>query len=158
MIVLVRDAKTGLILVEPPESELWLLREKSGVGRAAKNEWNVLKEVGPDLFKEMDDHRRWHLGFTDYYDVYVWQVGAGLGFMSLYTSVQEVSSFGIPFKATAKKSLLYPSLSYTLMNCARAVRCKLVLIDLVFADFVRLLSRHIVSFRQQTFTIQPLQF
>lgn len=63
--LLVRDAKTGSILVKPPEDELWLVREKSGVGRAARNEWNVLKQVGTDFFDEMDKHRKWHFGFKE---------------------------------------------------------------------------------------------
>lgn len=65
MVLLVRDAKTGKIVVQPPEKELWLLREKSGMGRAAKNEWNVIRSVGPDFFQEMDDYRQWHFGFKD---------------------------------------------------------------------------------------------
>jgi hypothetical protein len=92
MIVLVRDAKTGRILVQPPERELWLIREKSGLGRASKNEWNILEEVGTDFFKKADDRRKWHFGFTDYYDVYVWDATPGLSFDPLYGGVTEVSS------------------------------------------------------------------
>jgi hypothetical protein len=33
---LVRDQKTGLIVHQPPTEELWLVREKSGFGRANK--------------------------------------------------------------------------------------------------------------------------
>ena len=65
LIILVRDAQTGSILVKPPEKELWLIREKSGVGRAARNEWNVVKQVGTQFFEEMDKHRRWHFGFKE---------------------------------------------------------------------------------------------
>jgi hypothetical protein len=65
LVLLVRDAKTGSILVKPPEDKLWLVREKSGVGRAAKNEWNIIQQVGTNFFEEMDKHRRWHFGFKE---------------------------------------------------------------------------------------------
>jgi hypothetical protein len=53
LLILVRDAETGELLIKPPEEERWLLREKSGLGRASKNGWNVLKSVGPKFFEEM---------------------------------------------------------------------------------------------------------
>lgn len=65
MVLLVRDAATGAILVQPPEGELWLFREKIGIGRAAKKEWTVVKEVGPAFFEEMERNRPWRFGFRD---------------------------------------------------------------------------------------------
>jgi hypothetical protein len=53
---LVRDCKTGRILIQPPAEELWLLREKSGWGRAARNEFNIITEVGPAFFEQMVSH------------------------------------------------------------------------------------------------------
>jgi hypothetical protein len=50
---LVRDRKTGRILIQPPKNELWLLREKSGWGRATRNEFDVIGEIGPDFFEQM---------------------------------------------------------------------------------------------------------
>jgi hypothetical protein len=50
---LVRDRKTGRILIQPPEEELWLLREKSGWGRATRNEFDVVGEIGPAFFEQM---------------------------------------------------------------------------------------------------------
>jgi hypothetical protein len=50
---LVRDRKTGRIVVQPPKKELWLLREKSGWGRATRNEFNIIGEIGPDFFEQM---------------------------------------------------------------------------------------------------------
>ena len=44
VVVLIRDAKTGRILVKPPESpdkQTWLVRQKSGLGRVSRNEWTV---------------------------------------------------------------------------------------------------------------------
>ena len=65
LVILVRDAKTGDIIVKPPEEELWLVREKVGLGRAAKNDWNVISEVGSEFFEQMDEHRKWHFGFKE---------------------------------------------------------------------------------------------
>jgi hypothetical protein len=50
---LVRDRKTGRILIQPPQEELWLLREKSGWGRATRNEFDVIGEIGPAFFEQM---------------------------------------------------------------------------------------------------------
>ncbi|MCJ1287642.1 hypothetical protein MMC26_006994 [Xylographa opegraphella] len=80
--------KTGRIISKPPQEDLWLLREKSGIGRAAKNEWNVIKQIGPDFFKEMEDHRRWHFGFVEHYDLYIWDNAAGGKYSDLYNTIQ----------------------------------------------------------------------
>jgi hypothetical protein len=50
---LVRDRKTGRILIQPPKHEMWLLREKSGWGRATRNEFDIIGEIGPDFFEQM---------------------------------------------------------------------------------------------------------
>ena len=89
--LLVRDAKTACILVQPPEKELWLRREKFGLGRAIKKEWNIVQKVGADFFREAEEQRKWHSGFTDYYDVYVWDLEPGKGYWNLHTAIQEVS-------------------------------------------------------------------
>lgn len=52
VLVLIRDAKTGKILTSPPDDELWLNRDKAGVGRASKNEWNVRAFVGKKFFEQ----------------------------------------------------------------------------------------------------------
>ena len=95
VLLLVRDAKTGEIVISPPKEQLWLLREKSGLGRAVKHEWKVLKEVGPEFFKEMEVSRRWNLGFNDYYDVIIWDLNAGEPFGNVYSSISDVSISGL---------------------------------------------------------------
>ena len=68
LLLLVRDGKTGSILVKPRDEHTWLVREKTGLGRAARNEWNIIKKVGTEFFEDMDKHREWHFGFKE-----VWQ-------------------------------------------------------------------------------------
>lgn len=87
---LVRDAKTGRVLISPPEDELWLLREKSGWGRASRNEYEVLGEVGPVFFEAMDKSRKWHFGFEEFYDVYIWDSSPGRSFFILQRKIEEV--------------------------------------------------------------------
>jgi hypothetical protein len=91
LLMLVRDAETGRILVKPPEDERWLIRGKSGMGRAAKGEWNTIKSVGPEFFEEMDSYRKWNFGFKEYYDIILWDLQIGESFPALYNAVQEVS-------------------------------------------------------------------
>lgn len=90
VLLLVRDGKTGRILVSPPEDELWLVRQKAGLGRAIKHEWNVQKKVGTAFFEEMETSRRWSLGFKDYFDIIVWDLEPGELFANVYQTVTEV--------------------------------------------------------------------
>lgn len=91
VLLLVRDGKTGRILVSPLEDELWLVRQKAGLGRAIKHEWNVQKKVGTMFFEEMETSRKWSLGFKDYFDIIVWDLEPGDFFANVYQTVTEVS-------------------------------------------------------------------
>ncbi|KAI1074329.1 hypothetical protein F5B20DRAFT_586346 [Whalleya microplaca] len=72
LLVVVRDGRTGKIITAPSEDELWTWRQKQGIGRASKNERDVLLEVGHEYFDMVDVLRKWRLGFDDYYDVWIW--------------------------------------------------------------------------------------
>ncbi|CAH0052439.1 unnamed protein product [Clonostachys solani] len=72
VMVLVRDGKTGRVMTAPPEEHLWTYRQKSGIGRASKNEWVNVLEVGPKFFASSDKLRDWRFAFDDYYEVYMW--------------------------------------------------------------------------------------
>jgi hypothetical protein len=87
---LVRDAKTGHVLISPPEDELWLLREKSGWGRASRNEYETIGEVGTAFFEAMDKSRKWHFGFEEFYDVYIWDANPGRSFFILQRKIEEI--------------------------------------------------------------------
>ena len=95
MLLLVRDAKTGKILYEPPldpdgESSTWLIRHKAGLGRASKNEWKIVSEVGPEFFETAEKHRQWHFEFNDHYNAYIWDLVPGDHFSNLYDKVHMV--------------------------------------------------------------------
>jgi hypothetical protein len=90
LLLLVRDAETGQLLIKPPEEERWLYREKSGLRRASRSDWHIIKSIGPQFFEEMDKWREWKFSFKEYYDVYVWDLEAGEPFPVLYNCVQEV--------------------------------------------------------------------
>ncbi|PVH94676.1 hypothetical protein DM02DRAFT_602165 [Periconia macrospinosa] len=89
LLVLVRDAKTGDILVKPPKEERWLIREKIGWGRASKNEYKDIAWVGPKFFEAMDKYRKWHFNFEDHYDLYIWDAISGRTFDSLNTTLTQ---------------------------------------------------------------------
>ncbi|KAL7944080.1 hypothetical protein V8C42DRAFT_96105 [Trichoderma barbatum] len=74
LLVLVRDGRTGRVITAPPEKHLWTHRRKQGIGRASKNEWQNILEVGPDYFDMTDSLREWRFGFDDYYDVFIWDL------------------------------------------------------------------------------------
>ncbi|KAK0102680.1 hypothetical protein ONS95_006282 [Cadophora gregata] len=90
LLVLVRDAETGNLVLKPPEEERWLWRQKAGLGRASKNEWDVIKSVGPQFFEDMEKYRGWNFSFKEYYDVFVWDLEPGECFPVLYNTVQEM--------------------------------------------------------------------
>lgn len=64
--LMVRDAKTGKILVRPPEEHNWLVRVQGGLGRDDRVE---KLHVGEDELYDLLENRRsesWKLGFNDY--------------------------------------------------------------------------------------------
>ncbi|KAJ4356406.1 uncharacterized protein N0V89_004439 [Didymosphaeria variabile] len=95
---LVRDRKTGKILVRPPEEEFWLLREKAGWGRASKNEFETIIEIGAEFFETVEDSRKWHFGFEEYYDVYVWDADPGKPYFALQRRLEELLARAIRVK------------------------------------------------------------
>ncbi|KAI8668515.1 hypothetical protein NCS55_00877700 [Fusarium keratoplasticum] len=72
LLIMVRDGKTGRVITAPPEEQLWTYRMKQGLGRASRNEWRNVLEVGPLYFDMTDMLREWRFGFDDYYDVFIW--------------------------------------------------------------------------------------
>ncbi|PGH07906.1 hypothetical protein AJ79_06113 [Helicocarpus griseus UAMH5409] len=90
MMLVVRDGKTGKIIVKPPEEHAWLFREKVGHRRASRAPWNVLKRVDEAFFNEMERRRAFRLGFDDFYDLYIWSSAPGDPFDALHSSVSEM--------------------------------------------------------------------
>lgn len=90
LLVLVRDGKTGRVITAPPEEHLWTYRRKQGIGRASKNEWVNVLEVGPHYFEMTDALRKWQFGFDDYYDVVIWDLPSDQPPMEMYNLVISV--------------------------------------------------------------------
>ena len=90
VVVLVRDGKTGKIILKPPTEQNWLARYKEGVGRASKREFITTQSVGEKFFEEMDRLRKWSLSFNEYYDVYVWDFEPGQPFWNIESTVMKV--------------------------------------------------------------------
>ncbi|KAF1983275.1 hypothetical protein K402DRAFT_338776 [Aulographum hederae CBS 113979] len=88
--VLVRDAKTGKILVKPDAEELWFVRSKNGLGKSSKTSWKIVSEVGPKFFADMEEQREWRFGFNDYYDVYLWDKYPGAPMENFYNRIQKM--------------------------------------------------------------------
>lgn len=82
--ILVRDGKTGQIVRAPDQDERWLHRVKSGLGRASKNEWEVVQEVGREFFEYVDCVRDWYFSFDSYYDIFIWDFVPGESPMELF--------------------------------------------------------------------------
>ncbi|KAF5617198.1 delta14-sterol reductase [Fusarium tjaetaba] len=87
LLVMVRDGKTGRVITAPDDEQLWTYRKKQGLGRASKNDWFNILEVGPDFMKLTDILREWRFGFDDYYDVFIWDFVPGEPHMDLYNIV-----------------------------------------------------------------------
>ncbi|KAG9189328.1 hypothetical protein G6011_06196 [Alternaria panax] len=97
---LIRDPVTGYVIVQPPEQELWLSREKTGIGRASKREYNITSEVGPAFIEEVEARRSWQINFDDYYDVYIWDAAPGGGAHELQQKIEEVFAHALRFQTT----------------------------------------------------------
>lgn len=89
--LLVRDAETGQILVKPPEEERWTMRASAPQGhhpgKKIQGEWDILEEIGPQFFEQMDKFREWNFSFKDHYDVYIWNVQVGEPYAVLYNAI-----------------------------------------------------------------------
>jgi hypothetical protein len=90
LLILVRDPKSGRIITKPPDDDLWLVRLRAGYGRANRTEWETQSYVGPEFFKEAGAFRKFHLGFDDYYDVYIWAASPGVLSDQFYQYIAEV--------------------------------------------------------------------
>jgi hypothetical protein len=91
VLVMVRDGKTGRVITAPPDDELWTYRSKRGLRRAAKNEWENILSIGPEFMKLTDMLCEWRFGFTDYYDVFIWDFVLGQPYIDTYSIVVLVS-------------------------------------------------------------------
>ncbi|KAK3628529.1 hypothetical protein LTR56_018574 [Elasticomyces elasticus] len=93
--MMVRDAKTGRVIVKPPEEECWLSRDCVTLlfdeSEEPEPEWKVTREVGEDLFEQISGkkEREWQFGFLDYYEIIVWDLEPGRLFAGLYNTIQE---------------------------------------------------------------------
>ncbi|KAF4975727.1 hypothetical protein FZEAL_7503 [Fusarium zealandicum] len=87
MLVMVRDGKTGRVITAPPDEYLWTYRKKQGLGRASKNEWQNVLELGPQYFDMTDKLREWRFGFDDYYDIFIWDFVPCQSSLELYNAV-----------------------------------------------------------------------
>lgn len=130
VVCLVRDAVTGKTVVSPPEEQLWLLREKSGRGRASKNEWNTISQVGPKFFEEMERYRRWHFDFNEYYDVYVWDAVPGQKFYNLHNTIQGVSIVSCTFRGPSNSASCSSKLTGSIQS-GSSTRLRLLSLELL---------------------------
>ncbi|WZH49461.1 Mfs allantoate protein [Fusarium acuminatum] len=87
LLVMVRDGKTGRVITAPDNDQLWTYRKKQGLGRASKNEWDTELYMGPEFMKLTDILREWRFGFSDYYDVYIWDFVPGQSFNDMYNII-----------------------------------------------------------------------
>lgn len=90
--ILVRDGKTGQTLYAPQgENSRWIHRVKSGLGRASKNEFEVVQAVDRKLLLELDRQREWRFNFDSHYELYIWDFVPGEGPMELFNYLLDVS-------------------------------------------------------------------
>lgn len=90
--ILVRDGKTGQTLYAPQgENARWIHRVKSGLGRASKNEFEVLQAVDRKMLLELDRQRKWRFNFDSHYELYIWDFVPGESPMELFHYLVDVS-------------------------------------------------------------------
>lgn len=95
VVLLVRDAKTGQVLVKPPEDECWLARARPGgydpSEYAGDGGWTVTSSVGAHLFEQISGKqaRDWQFGFTHFYDIIIWQLEPGQPWALMYNIIQK---------------------------------------------------------------------
>lgn len=71
LIVYIRDCKTGEMIVEPPEEEKWIIRDKMGAGRLHRGKWTIRQPFDRTFKANLERDRLWK-SFRDCLDVVVW--------------------------------------------------------------------------------------
>ncbi|KAK4043839.1 hypothetical protein C8A01DRAFT_43217 [Parachaetomium inaequale] len=93
--ILVRDGIDGRIIVAPNQKDRWIVRSRRGVTAVGCNthddNWDVELEVGPLFFDTARASRKWHFGFSSYYEVYMWDFVPGKKPIDMYHYIREVS-------------------------------------------------------------------
>lgn len=87
LVVLARDAKTGRVVVKPPEEELWMIRNRDDPHD--DDDWKAVKKFDETFFEEMEQYREWSFGFSSYYDIIIWDLEAAEDFNDTYGCVQQ---------------------------------------------------------------------
>ncbi|KAK4167641.1 hypothetical protein QBC43DRAFT_311164 [Cladorrhinum sp. PSN259] len=95
-LILVRDGKTGRIIVAPDERHRWIARSRAGVGAKAGHPsredddgWNTEFEVDSYFFELAEEQRSWDFSFTAYYEIYIWDFVPGTSPQKLYQFIKE---------------------------------------------------------------------
>lgn len=71
LIVYIRDCKTGQVIVEPPEEEKWIIRDKMGAGRLHRGKWTIRQPFDRAFKANLERDRLWK-SFRDCLDVVIW--------------------------------------------------------------------------------------
>lgn len=72
LIVYVRDCKTGQVIVEPPEEEKWIIRDKMGAGRLHRSKWAIRQPFDRAFKANLEHDRLWKFSFRDCIDIIIW--------------------------------------------------------------------------------------
>jgi len=118
LLMIARNPKTGKILFQPREEDCWFVRSKSGKGRHTRNEWVVDKKINVEFFEWMDKGRPWYFGFTDYYDLIIWDYYAGVNRERFFATINEVSRIWPRYNPLEDCTLIVDRLSSKPIVCA----------------------------------------
>ncbi|KAB5546809.1 hypothetical protein GE09DRAFT_192340 [Coniochaeta sp. 2T2.1] len=95
-LILVRDGKTGKVIVGPEEDERWLVRAIPGLmaplpgyNTPTPPPWRTMSEVGSAFFTTAEASRKWHFNFDAYYEIYMWDFAPGEDGDSLYRLIMD---------------------------------------------------------------------
>lgn len=93
-LILVIDGKNGRVVVAPPAKHCWIARSRPGVafyGRQSEDDWDEELLVDHMFLEFARSQCKWHFGFTDYYEIYMWDYAPGGSPMNMYHRIRDVS-------------------------------------------------------------------
>lgn len=88
--LLVRDGKTGRVITAPPEEYMWTYRRRNAVGETDHSKWDQVLKMGPQFFELTGQQRQWKFGFTDYYDIVIWDLTPNKSRKDIFNLVMSV--------------------------------------------------------------------
>ncbi|KAK3339984.1 hypothetical protein B0T25DRAFT_618719 [Lasiosphaeria hispida] len=121
LLMLVRDGRTGRVIVAPEEKHRWICRS-SRLGdmreqrRITGQDWEVEGGVGIDFLGTAKEQRKCKFGCNDYYEIYIWDFASSGSADSFYQHNLDANVDASPSRSRQPGQLAGPTVQFLVGN------------------------------------------